>query len=56
MSNSTWFSLVDMCSAQQAPIPDPSPSIFFDTHQEEGNPKYWVLFDILGKPEVSGIE
>ena len=51
-------------SAQRVPKLDLLPGIFYVTqpspiqywkHQAAGNPKYLVLPDILGKPEVSGI-
>ena len=35
-------------------IPDPT-RFSFENHWVAGNPKYWVLPDISGKPGVSGI-
>ena len=35
-------------------IPDPT-RLSFENHRVAGNPKYRVLPDISGKPEVSGI-
>ena len=43
--------------------PQPATPYFFDTwpdsvfenHRVAGNPKYWIVPDVLGKPEVSGI-
>ena len=45
--NPTWYSVFHS-------IPDPT-RFSFENHRVAGNPKYRVLPDISGKPEVSGI-